>query len=65
MSVQVAKAFMTMHDYVSSLPLSVEESTRLFEDVLQGLANGMNTENRSVLHLANLISLIREEVLDM
>ena len=60
MIVQVAKAFLTLHDHVNQLPLSVEESTLLFEEVLQGLANGMNTENRGMLHLANLISLIRK-----
>ena len=60
MSVQVAKAFLTLHDHVNQLPLSIEESTLLFEEVLQGLANGMNTENRGMFHLANLISLIRK-----
>lgn len=62
MSVQVAKAFLTLHDHVTQLPLSVDESTNLFEEVLQGLANGMNTENSSLLHLANLISLIRKDI---
>ena len=58
MSSLLAKAFVTLHTHINQLPLSLDESVRLFEDLLQELTSGVASDH-SRLRLANVVSLIR------
>lgn len=59
MSSLLAKAFVTLHTHINQLPLSLDESARLFEDLLRELTSGVASDHAR-LRLANVLSLIRE-----
>lgn len=57
-SSQLARVFMTLYTHINQLPLSLEESVCLFEDLLRELTSGV-VSDRARLRLANVLSLIR------
>ena len=57
-SLQLARAFATLHTHINQLPLSLEESVCLFEDLLRELTNGVASDHGR-MRLVNVLSLIR------